>query len=77
MKEFFETQTRDKSDQKSAIQKNFVILTMVIMNTKEATADFCLLTCLVAFWELENPMKGQETRVKRLLHLSGLLFEFL
>ena len=41
MKEFFETQTRDKSDQKSAIQKNFVILTMVIMNTKEATADFC------------------------------------
>ena len=42
MKEFFETQTRDKSDQKSAIQKNFVILTMVIMNTKEATADFWL-----------------------------------
>ena len=42
MKEFFETQTRDKSDQKSAIQKNFVILTMVIMNTKEATAHFWL-----------------------------------
>ena len=49
MKEFFETQTRDKSDQKSAIQKNFVILTMVIMNTKEATADFCLFGGLLLF----------------------------
>ena len=46
MKEFFETQTRDKSDQKSAIQKNFVNLTMAIMNTKEATADFWLQSIL-------------------------------
>ena len=33
-------QTRVKSDQNSAIQKKFVIRTMVIMNTKEATAHF-------------------------------------
>ena len=36
-------QTRGKSDQNSAIQKKFVIWTMVIMNTKEATADFWIL----------------------------------
>ena len=33
-------QTRVKSDQNNAIQMKFVIRTMVIMNTKEATADF-------------------------------------
>ena len=38
--EFFEAQTKVKSDQKGTIQKKFVIQTMVIMNTKEATAHF-------------------------------------
>ena len=37
---FFETHTRLKSDQRSAINEKFVIQTIIIMNTKEATAHF-------------------------------------
>ena len=37
---FFETQTRLKSDQRSAINEKFVVQTIVIMNTKETTAHF-------------------------------------
>ena len=43
--EFFESQnsqTRIKSDQKSAFDETFVAQNIVIMNTKEATAYFCI-----------------------------------
>ena len=53
--EFFEAQSRIRSDQKCGIWKKFVIQAMVVMNTKEATAYFIYVSNYFAVFDVIFP----------------------